>query len=99
MERRIYFKALSEILLKKQSDFMQFKVIFHWSKVKYLCSLTAEKTKSFNYKMTQDKEKRIPCFKSPSALICNCCEGHTGQDPADEFWYLSGSHVLPAAEH
>lgn len=66
MERRIYFKTLSEILLKKKSDFMQFKVIFHWSKVKYLCSLTAENT-SFNYIMIQEKEKRIP-HKSPSAL-------------------------------
>lgn len=50
---------------------MQFKVIFHWSKVKYLCSLTAENTKSFNYIMIQEKEKRIPC-KPPPALICNC---------------------------
>lgn len=33
--KRIYFRALSEILLKKQSDFMQFQVIFHRSKVNW----------------------------------------------------------------
>lgn len=75
---------------------MQFKVIFHWSKVKYLCSLTTENT-CFNCIMIQGKEKRTP-YKSPSALTCDCWEEDIGQDAVCAFWYLSGSHVLPA-EH
>lgn len=85
MEIRIYFKALSEILLKKKSDFMQFKVIFHWSKVKYLCSLTAENTMSFNYIMIQEKEKRIP----PRIALCfNTLTAVKGMQGRTQFMYL-----------